>query len=265
MLASSGSPDSAIRPFFETMAAHEGVNVRFVILTLFPEFFESPLKVGLLGKAIENGLVECETVWIRDYATDKHKTVDDTPYGGGPGMVMKVDVVADAIEHARARWPAQRTILLSPRGVPLTQNKAAELAVLDTVHLVCGRYEGFDERIVEGGFIDEELSLGDFVLAGGEAAALVCVEAVSRLVGGVVGNEQSVENDSFYHGLLDHPHYTRPRDFRGMEVPEVLLGGNHADIDRWRRQQSLQATLARRPDLLELVALSEKDKALLES
>lgn len=238
--------------------------MRFVILTLFPEFFESPLKVGLLGKAIENGLLQCETVQIRDFATDKHKTVDDTPFGGGPGMVMKADVVAPALEHAQAVWPSQRTILLSPRGTALTQEKAAEIAAMDTVHLLCGRYEGVDERIIECGLVDEELSLGDFVLAGGEVAALTCIEAVSRLVEGVVGNEQSVENDSFYHGLLDHPHYTRPREFRGVQVPDVLLSGNHAEIDRWRTKQSLEATRDRRPDLLERLTLSDDDWRLLE-
>jgi tRNA (guanine37-N1)-methyltransferase len=242
----------------------DGGNVRFVILTLFPEFFESPLKVGLLGKAIENGLLQCETVQIRDFATDKHKTVDDTPFGGGPGMVMKADVVAPALEHAQAVWPSQRTILLSPRGTALTQEKAAEIAAMDTVHLLCGRYEGVDERIIECGLVDEELSLGDFVLAGGEVAALTCIEAVSRLVEGVVGNEQSVENDSFYHGLLDHPHYTRPREFRGVQVPDVLLSGNHAEIDRWRTKQSLEATRDRRPDLLERLTLSDDDWRLLE-
>lgn len=238
--------------------------MRFVILTLFPEFFESPLKVGLLGKAIENGLLQCETVQIRDFATDKHKTVDDTPFGGGPGMVMKADVVAPALEHAQAVWPSQRTILLSPRGAALTQEKAAEIAAMDTVHLLCGRYEGVDERIIECGLVDEELSLGDFVLAGGEVAALTCIEAVSRLVEGVVGNEQSIENDSFYHGLLDHPHYTRPREFREVQVPDVLLSGNHAEIDRWRKKQSLEATRDRRPDLLERLTLSDDDQRLLK-
>lgn len=238
--------------------------MRFVTITIFPEFFDSPLKVGLLGKAVESGLVDFEALQLRDYTTDRHRSVDDAPFGGGPGMVMMPGPVVDAIEDVRHRYPSARCLLLSPRGRRFDQRMAEELAELDSLLLVCGRYEGVDERVLEGGFVDEEISIGDFVLGGGEVAALTVLEAVSRLLEGVVGNEQSVENDSFSAGLLDHPHYTRPRKFRGLEVPEVLLGGNHAEIDRWRRKQALRLTSERRPELLEQVELSAEDRRLLE-
>jgi tRNA (guanine37-N1)-methyltransferase len=238
--------------------------VRFVVLTLFPEFFESPLAVGLLGKAVEGGAVKVETVQIRDFATDAHRSVDDVPFGGGPGMVMMPNVVVDAIEQTAARRKVDRKVLLAPRGRLFTQAVARDLARLDSVMLVCGRYEGVDERVVEGGFVDEELSIGDFVLSGGEAAALVVVEACSRYLGGVVGNEESVEADSFTTGLLDHPHYTRPRQFRGLNVPEVLCSGRHAQVREWRRRKALEATRKRRPDLFSRLALSEEDRRLLE-
>ena len=245
-------------------ALKRGAAVRFVTITIFPEFFDSPLKVGLLGKAVDSGLVEFEAVQLRDFTTDRHRSVDDAPFGGGPGMVMMPGPVVDAIEDVRKRYPVDRCLLLSPRGRRFDQRMAEELARYDTLLLVCGRYEGVDERVLEGGFVDEQISVGDFVLGGGEVAALTVLEAVSRLREGVVGNEQSVENDSFSAGLLDHPHYTRPREFRGLVVPEVLVGGNHAEIDRWRRRQAVLLTSERRPDLLEEAELSEEDRRLLE-
>ncbi|MBM4356268.1 MAG: tRNA (guanosine(37)-N1)-methyltransferase TrmD [Deltaproteobacteria bacterium] len=239
--------------------------MRFVVVTIFPEFFPSPLAVGLLGRALEGGLVQVETVRLRDFTHDRHQSVDDTSFGGGPGMVMRVEPLVEALEHVKVRWQVGRTILLSPRGRRFDQACAREYAAHETICLVCGRYEGVDERLVEGGFVDEELSIGDFVLNGGEAAALAVIECCSRLVPGVVGKEESVARDSFFDGLLDHPHYTKPREFRGLGVPEVLLSGNHAEIDRWRRKQSLKATAERRPDLLALVELSEADRRLLRS
>lgn len=238
--------------------------MRFVAVTIFPEFFESPLKVGLLGKALQKGLLQFEAVQLRDFAADRHRSVDDVPFGGGPGMVMMPGPIVEAVESVRSRGKVDRAILLSPRGRPFNQAMAAELARLDTVLLVCGRYEGVDQRVMEGGFLDDEISLGDFVLAGGEVAALAVIEACSRLLAGVVGNEDSVELDSFSTGLLDHPHYTRPRVFRGLSVPEVLVHGNHADIRAWRRRRALLATRDRRPDLFARAALSEDDRRLLE-
>jgi tRNA (guanine37-N1)-methyltransferase len=239
--------------------------MRFTIVTLFPEFFESPLAVGLLGKALERELLQVECIQLRDFTTDRHRTVDDTPFGGGPGMVMLVEPLVAALESIRHAHPATRVTLLSPRGPRFSQATAAAWVEQEDVTLVCGRYEGVDERLLKGGFVDEEVSLGDFVLNGGEVAALAMVEACSRLLPGAMGNVESVPNDSFYDGLLDHPHYTRPREFRGMAVPDVLLSGNHAQIDQWRRQQALHITRSRRPDLLESVNLTPEDKRLLES
>jgi len=239
--------------------------VRFVVVTIFPEFFPSPLAVGLLGKAVENGLVQVDTIQLRDFTHDRHQTVDDTSFGGGPGMVMRVEPLVEALEHVKATSPVARTVLLSPRGRKFDQACAREYAGYGSICLVCGRYEGVDERLVEGGFVDEELSIGDFVLNGGEVAALAVIECCSRLVPGVVGKEESVVRDSFSDGLLDHPHYTRPREFRGQSVPEVLLSGNHAEIEKWRRRQSLLATAARRPDLMERLELSDEDSRLLRT
>lgn len=239
--------------------------MRFTIVTLFPEFFDSPLEAGLLGKAIARELLSVERVQLRDYTFDRHRTVDDTPFGGGPGMVMMVEPLVAALESLREAQPNARTVLLSPRGRRFSQAVASEWVASGSITLICGRYEGIDERLIEGGFVDEEASLGDFVLNGGEAAALAMVEACSRLLPGAMGNEESVPNDSFQQGVLDHPHYTRPREFRGMEVPPVLLGGNHAEIDRWRRQQALKLTQSKRPDLLEGTELTRDDRKLLES
>jgi tRNA (guanine37-N1)-methyltransferase len=239
--------------------------VRFTVVTLFPEFFDSPLEAGLLGKALMRELLSVERIQLRDYTSDRHRTVDDTPFGGGPGMVMMVEPLVAALEPLQQARPTSRTVLLSPRGRQFSQAVAQEWVDGGDVTLICGRYEGIDERLVEGGFVDEEASLGDFVLNGGEVAALAMIEACSRLLPGAMGNEESVPNDSFYRGLLDHPHYTRPREFRGMGVPDVLLSGNHAEIGRWRRRQALKLTAAQRPDLLALLELSREDRKLLES
>lgn len=223
--------------------------MRIDVLTIFPGIFESPLRESLLGKAIAAGLLDVRVHDIREHAAGRHRQVDDEPYGGGPGMVMKPEPIFAAVE---ALGPGEkRIILLSPAGRRLDQALVRELATEPWLVLICGRYEGVDERVVEG-LPAEELSIGDYVLSGGELPALVVVEAVARLVPGVIGREESHERDSFGpEGLLDHPHYTRPAEFRGMRVPEVLLSGNHAEIERWRREAALEKTRRNRPDLLE--------------
>ena len=222
--------------------------MRIDILTLFPGMFESPLRESLLGRAIESGVLDVRLHDIRDFATDKHRQVDDESYGGGPGMVMKPEPVFAAVESLGEG--TKRVILLSPSGRRLDQAFVRELAAEPWLVLVCGRYEGVDERVVEG-LPAEEVSIGDYVLSGGEVPALVVLEAVTRLVPGVIGREESHERDSFgEQGLLDHPHYTRPQEFRGLRVPEVLLSGNHAEIERWRKQAAVDKTRRNRPDLL---------------
>jgi len=207
------------------------------ILTLFPEFFDSPLACSIPKRAIEAGIASVDCIQIRDFATDRHHRVDDAPYGGGPGMVMKPGPVVAAIREARRRCPDTHVAMLSPAGAPFTQQKAREYAMLADLTLLCGRYEGFDERIVD--FVDEKLSLGHFVLSGGEPAALCVLDAVIRLLPGALGDAQSAGQDSFSReGVLDWPHYTRPEEFEGRRVPDVLLSGNHAEIEKWRREQS---------------------------
>jgi tRNA (guanine37-N1)-methyltransferase len=223
--------------------------VRIDIVTIFPGIFESPLRESLLGRAIEAGVLDVRVHDLRDSTTDKHRQVDDESYGGGPGMVLKPEPVFAAVESLGAG--DRRTLLLSPAGRRLDQDLARELAAEPWLVLICGRYEGVDERVVEG-VPAEEVSIGDFVVAGGEVPALVVLEAVTRLVPGVIGREESHEQDSFGdEGVLDHPHYTRPAEFRGMRVPETLLSGNHAEIERWRREAALEKTRRNRPDLLE--------------
>ncbi len=217
------------------------------MLTIFPEIFGSPLRASLLGKAIAAGLVDVRVHDIRAYATDRHRKVDDEPYGGGPGMVMKPEPIFAAV-GALGPGP-KRILLLSPAGRRLDQALVRELAREPWLVLICGRYEGVDERVVEG-LGAEEVSIGDYVLSGGELPALVVIEAVARLVPGVVGKEESLARESFEEGLLDHPHYTRPAEFRGMRVPEVLLSGDHAAIERWRREAAREKTRRNRPDLL---------------
>ena len=232
--------------------------MHFHIITIFPEFFISPLSISLLKKAQEKGVITWLVHNLRDYAAGKHRSTDDTPYGGGWGMVMKPEPVAKAVEEVCRPLSQPWRILLSPQGVPLSQAKVVELAGRETLVLVCGRYEGIDERIRT--FVDEEISIGDYILSGGEIAALVVIDAVARLVPGVVGRKESTEHESFSDGLLEYPQYTRPEEFRGLHVPEVLLSGNHAEIARWRRRQSLLRTRERRPELLARVTLSEEDK-----
>lgn len=219
------------------------------VLTLFPRLVSAPLEESILGKAREKGLLRVRVTDIRDFAEGKHRVTDDVPYGGGAGMVMKPEPLVAAIEAARQREPSARVILMSPQGAPLRQRKAQELADRGALILVCGRYEGVDERVLR--WVDEELSLGDFVLNGGEIAALAVIEAAARLVPGVLGNELSAHAESFAgEGLLEGPQYTRPPEFRGMKVPEVLLSGDHGKIAQWRKEQAVARTRERRPDLL---------------
>ena len=223
--------------------------MRIDIFTIFPAIFESPLRESLLGRAIGAGVLDIRVHDIRDATTDPHREVDDEPFGGGPGMVMKLEPVFSAVESLGP--DRGRTILLSPAGRRLDQPLVRELASEPWLILICGRYEGVDERVIEG-LPAEEVSIGDYVLSGGEVPALVLLEAVTRLVPGVIGKEESHERDSFgQDGLLDHPHYTRPREFRGMDVPDVLLSGNHAEIERWRRGAAREKTSRNRPDLLD--------------
>jgi tRNA (guanine37-N1)-methyltransferase len=262
--------------------------MRFDILTIFPAFFDGFLAHGVVRRALENSIVECARHDLRDFTTDKHRTVDDRPFGGGEGMVLKPEPLAAAIESLgmpekdRRDQTQQSIILLSAQGERFTQSVARELAQLERVVLICGRYEGVDERI-HALFCDRELSIGDYVLTGGELAAAVVMDATTRLLPGVLGNEASSEYESFgvadagpadegeaprsthgSGGLLDYPHYTRPAEFRGLRVPEVLCGGDHAAIRKWRREQALLKTLRNRPDLLKDAALSASDRAFLE-
>jgi tRNA (guanine37-N1)-methyltransferase len=221
--------------------------VRIDILTIFPRWFDSPLGQSLLGKAVAGGVLDVRVHDIRDHAHDPHRMTDDYGFGGGPGMVMKPEPVVGAVESLGAG--AKRVIMLSPAGRRLDQRLARELAAAPWLVLICGRYEGVDERVV-GTVGAEEVSIGDYVLSGGESAAFVLLEAVTRLVPGVLGNEGSLDSESFDEALLDHPHYTRPRDFRGVSVPEVLLSGDHDRIARWRRAAAIEKTRRNRPDLL---------------
>ena len=221
--------------------------MRIDVLTIFPGMFESPLHESLLGRAIERRLVDIRLHDIRDATTDKHRQVDDESYGGGPGMVMKPEPIFATVESLGDG--SKRVLLLSPAGRRLDQAFVRELAGEPWLVLVCGRYEGVDERVTQG-LPAEEVSIGDYVLSGGEVPALVLIEAVTRLVPGVIGKEESHEHDSFEDGILDHPHYTRPPEFRGLAVPQVLLSGNHAEIERWRREAALEKTRRVRPDLL---------------
>ena len=237
--------------------------MRIDILTIFPPFFDSPLSEGIIHRARERGLLDLRVHDLRAWATDRHRVTDDAPYGGGAGMVMKPEPLSAALEQLRTEHPGARTVLLSPQGRVWNQGLVREYGALPGLILVCGRYEGVDERVIAT-FIDEEISIGDYVLTGGETAALVVVETVAREVPGVVGQPESVRQDSFFDGLLDHPHYTRPAEFRGRSVPEALLSGDHAAIARWRRREALRQTLRKRPDLLEKAALTPEDRALLE-
>jgi tRNA (guanine37-N1)-methyltransferase len=238
--------------------------VKFDIVTIFPRMIDAGLAEGVISRGRAKGLLNIRVHDLREFTTDRHRSVDDVPYGGGPGMVMKPEPLVKACEAIRGtRGPVDAVILLSPQGRRFDQREAVRLAGLAHVVLLCGRYEGIDERVREL-VATEELSIGDYVVSGGELPALVIVDAVSRLVPGVVGDEQSVEEDSFSRGLLDYPHYTRPAEFAGRSVPGVLLSGHHADVRRWRRKAALSRTLQRRPDLLAGAALDDEDRALLE-
>jgi tRNA (guanine37-N1)-methyltransferase len=217
------------------------------VLTLFPRMIAAPLEESLLGKAREKGLVRVQVTDIREFAQGKHRVTDDVPYGGGAGMVMKPEPLVAAIEAARERLPGAHVVLMSPQGRKFDHSLAQELVKRGKLVFVCGRYEGVDERVVS--FVDEEISLGDFVLSGGEFAALAVIDAVARLLPGVMGNAESVQIESFSEGLLEGPHYTRPPEFRGLKVPEILLSGDHAKIAQWRKEQALARTRERRPDL----------------
>lgn len=239
--------------------------MRVDILTLFPEMLRSPLEYSILKRARESGRLDVRLVNIRDYSTDKHHTTDDIPYGGGAGMVMKPEPLFRAVEQITAdagNAGPGRILLMTPQGEPFSQERARELAQEDHLVLLCGRYEGVDERVREH-LVTDELSIGDYVLTGGELPALVALDAVARLIPGVLGDEASPRHDSFTDDLLEHPHYTRPADFRGWSVPEVLLSGHHEEVDRWRRRQSLLRTLQRRPDLFRRHKLTEEDLTLL--
>jgi tRNA (guanine37-N1)-methyltransferase len=224
---------------------------RATVLTLYPEMFPGALGLSLAGRALEAGTWMLEAVQIRDFATDRHRTVDDTPAGGGAGMVMRADVLARAIDHASPKDDPRPRLLMSPRGMPLTQRRVRQLAEGPGALIVCGRFEGVDERVIGARGL-EEVSLGDYILSGGEPAAIALLDAVVRLLPGVMGNEASGEEESFEKGLLEHPHYTRPPEWEGRPIPEILLSGNHAKIAAWRRAEAERLTAARRPDLLRM-------------
>ncbi len=232
--------------------------MNFTVLTIFPEMFSALLVGGIVKRAIEGEYISVEPINIRDFAKDRHRTVDDRPYGGGCGMVMKPEPAAEAIRQARKKHPESYTLLLTPQGRRFDQQVAQELAGCSGLILVCGRYEGIDERVREH-LVDDELSIGDYVLTGGELAAMVVIDAVSRLIPGTLGSEDSAQEDSFSTGLLEHPQYTRPRSFEGADVPDVLLSGNHGAVKEWRRQASLVRTMLNRPDLLMDQPLTRSD------
>lgn len=234
------------------------MSFRATILTLYPEMFPGPLGVSLAGRALGAGAWALEAVQIRDFATDRHHTVDDTPAGGGAGMVMRADVLARAIDYASPKGDERPRLLMSPRGMPLTQKRVRQLAVGPGAVIVCGRFEGVDQRVIEGRGL-EEVSVGDYILSGGEPAALVLLDAVVRLLPGVMGNEASGDDESFEKGMLEHPHYTRPQEWEGRPIPDVLLSGNHAKIAAWRRGEAERLTAARRPDLLDERPTDEPD------
>ncbi len=228
---------------------------RFDILTIFPSMFRSPFEESIIKRAREKGLVEINTHNLRDYTTDKHKTVDDYPFGGGAGMVMKPEPIIRAIEALRSE--DSRVILTTPQGRLFTQDYAKGLLEYDHFIIICGRYEGVDERVMN--FVDEDISIGDYILTGGELAAMVIIDVLVRMIPGVLGNLESITDESFFDHLLEGPQYTRPREYRGLKVPDILLSGNHKKIKEWRRRESLKRTLERRPDLLKMSKLEPKD------
>jgi len=235
----------------------------FVVLTIFPDMFDPFWNHGIIRRAIEQKKISASTINIRDYARDRHQVTDDKTYGGGSGMVMKPEPLAGAIRAATQKLPTAGSVLLTPQGKPFHQNMARELASFDGLVLICGRYEGVDERICHD-LIDYEISIGDYVLTGGELAAMIIIDAVTRLIPGALGGENAAENDSFSNGLLEHAHYTRPQRYEGQEVPEVLLSGHHQEIERWRLESSLMRTLLKRPDLLQQKRLNQQEIIILD-
>ena len=236
--------------------------MRFHVLTIFPGMFDGPLSESIISRAVERGLVEIDLHDIRDYATDKHRSVDDYPYGGGYGMVMKPEPIFDAVRSVKsenALSDETPVILLTPQGTPLTQRIVERLAAQDNLVIICGRYEGVDERVTQN-LATCEISIGDYVLSGGELAAMVMIDAVTRLIPGAVGSIESTQDDTFSTGLVQFPQYTRPAVYNGCEVPDVLLSGNHAEIERWRRRESLRRTMQRRPDLLENADITDEEQ-----
>ncbi len=238
--------------------------LRFDILSIFPEMFRSPFDASLIGKARDKGIIQIHLHDIRDYAEGKHRMTDDYPYGGGGGMVMKVEPVARALETVVPDREGALVVLLTPQGEPLRQELVRELASWSRLVMICGHYEGVDERI-RTHLVDREISIGDYILTGGELAAMVLVDAVARLVPGVLGNSASPQADSFSNGLLEYPQYTRPEDFRGWKVPDILLSGHHKAIEDWRRREALKRTWQRRRDLLETAPLRDEDRKMLQS
>lgn len=235
--------------------------MRFDIVTVFPRMCEAFLAEGVVGRGAAAGTIDVTVHDLRDFTSDRHRVVDDVPYGGGPGMVLKPEPMFRAVDHIRATRGPGRVVLTSPQGTVLNQREAERLAGLEHLIVLCGRYEGVDERVREH-LADEEISIGDYVLSGGELPALVILDAVARLVPGVVGDRHSVERDSFSRGLLDYPHYTRPAEFRGWTVPEVLLSGHHQRIEDWRRREAIRRTMTQRPDLLAEAALDAGEQEI---
>ena len=236
--------------------------LRIAVVTLFPEMLRAVTDYGVTGRAVKSGLLEVLSINPRDFTSDNHRTVDDRPYGGGPGMVMLVEPLRSAIQTARQQLTGARVVYLSPQGRRLQQNDIAHVATSPELILVAGRYEGIDERVITGE-IDEEWSIGDYVLSGGELPAMVVIDAITRTLPGVLGHDDSAREDSFFNGLLDYPHYTRPEVIDGQQVPAVLLSGDHKQIQRWRVKQALGRTWQRRPDLLEQLVLDREQRALL--
>ena len=235
-------------------------NVR--VITIFPGIFESFMQFGNPGRAVESGLLTFETIDLRDFTEDRHRTTDDYPYGGGTGMIMKPEPIVKAIRFARESLPRSRVILMTPQGKKLDQEAVQELAATESMVFVCGRYEGIDERVRN--FVDDEISIGDFILSGGETAVMVILDAVVRLIPGVLGADSRIDGESFYDGLLEYPQYTRPRVFEGLETPDILLEGHHAKIRAWRKKQAMAKTLVMRPDLLKDRVLDNEELELLE-
>ena len=237
--------------------------MRFDVITLFPELVKQVISCGVVGRAADQELLQLSCWNPRQYTLDRHRTVDDRPYGGGPGMLMKVQPLQDTIQAVRLQNKQGRLIYLSPQGIPVNQAMLAQQVDQGSIIFLCGRYEGIDERLIRQE-VDEEWSIGDYVISGGELAAMVCIDAITRLIPGALGHDQSAQQDTFSVGLLDCPHYTRPKDYRGWKVPEVLMNGNHQQIEDWRERQSLGRTWQKRPDLLEHIALDDRRQALLD-